>query len=205
MKEVASLAIKHQVRIGAHPSYPDPRNFGRVSLEMDKNEFQDSIEAQVSSLKGVLDSLNVSLHHIKAHGALYNDLASGGPLAMDYLEVMEPRKEEQILYVPYGSVFERMARDRGFRVWEEAFADRAYRPDGSLVSRSVAGAVLTEPGAVTDQVLEMITRNQVKCSDGSYFSIKPRTICVHGDNPKATDILMRLADSLREASIQVKI
>lgn len=204
MREVASLAIKHQVRIGAHPSYPDPQNFGRVSLEMEKRDFQESMAAQLNSLLEVLAPLKVTMNHIKAHGALYNDLAPGGRLALEYLEVLTPFKESQILYAPCGSEFAGMAREQGFHVWEEAFADRAYRADGGLVSRTLSGAVHTDPEVVVEQVLEMSTKNQVRCADGSFFSMKPDTICIHGDNPAALEILKMLTAALPESSIQVK-
>lgn len=204
MKAVASLAITHQVLIGAHPSYPDRPNFGRVSMELPKTEFQERIERQVNSLLSVLEPLNVKMHHIKAHGALYNDLAPGGRLAREYLEVMESFKSSHTLYAPCGSKFAKIGAALGFDIWEEAFADRAYRPDGSLVPRSVTGAVLSDPQEVAHQVLGMIRENQVKTSDGSNFSIRPETICIHGDNPQAVDILTTLADSLSKASINIK-
>ncbi len=204
MTQVASLAKAQQLRIGAHPSYPDRANFGRVSLEMEKQEFQESMRSQLNSIREVLSALNLKLDHIKAHGALYNDLAKGGALADAYLQVMEPFRGECVLYVPCGSEFAKIARDRGFEIWEEAFADRAYHSDGRLVSRSVPGAVLTDPEAVCNQVLQMISENRVMCTDGSFLHIQPDTICVHGDNPEALEILKRLRSTLFEASIPVK-
>ncbi|MGB5403754.1 5-oxoprolinase subunit PxpA [Robiginitalea sp.] len=203
MFEVASLAAEHQIRIGAHPSYPDRGHFGRISRVMEKKEFQASIEAQVDGLLQVLASLNLSMHHIKAHGALYNDLARGGRMALEYLEVLQPFRKLCILYAPCGSEFARVATERGYAIWEEAFADRAYEPDGSLVSRSQSGAVLTDPAAVAQQVLEMVRRNRVECSDGSFYAMTPGTLCVHGDNPKAIAILEYLTKCLSEASIPV--
>ncbi len=203
MKGVASLAQRHQVRVGAHPSYPDRENFGRVSLHMGKREFQDSIEGQIGALEQVLVPLKIPMHHVKAHGALYNDLAVGGPLALQYLEVLQPRREEILLFAPCGSAFAELATAMGFAIWEEAFADRAYHPDGGLVSRKEPGAVHTDPEKVSAQVLEMITLGRVTCSDGSFYALSPRTICVHGDNPKAVAILNHLATTLSELQIQV--
>ena len=201
MREVASLASEHQIRIGAHPSYPDRENFGRVSRAMEKKEFQASIAAQIDEFLQVLAGLNLSMHHIKAHGALYNDLARGGRMAQEYLEVLHPYREKYILYAPCGSQFARMAVRRGFSIWEEAFADRAYNPGGTLVSRSESGAVLTDPESVARQVLEMVRGNRVQCSDGSFYEMTPTTICLHGDNPKAIVILEYLTKCLSKASI----
>lgn len=203
MLEIASLAAKHKIRIGAHPSYPDREHFGRVSMTMEKKEFQASIEAQIDGLLQVLTSLNLPMHHIKAHGALYNDLAKGGRMALEYLEVLQRYREMYILYAPCGSEFARMAAEAGYSIWEEAFADRAYAPGGSLVSRSESDAVLTDPEAVAQQVLEMVRRNRVTCSDGSFYAMTPMTLCVHGDNPKSNAILEYLTKCLSEASIPV--
>jgi len=201
MRKVASLAAKHQIRIGAHPSYPDPEHFGRVSRVMEKKEFQASIASQIEEFLQVLATLNLAMHHIKAHGALYNDLALGGRIALDYLEVLEPYREKYIFYVPCGSEFARMAVERGFSIWEEAFADRAYDPGGTLVSRSESGAVLTDPESVAGQVLEMVRANRVQCSDGTFYGMNPMTLCLHGDNPKAIVILKYLTECLSKASI----
>ena len=201
MWDVATLAAEYQIRIGAHPSYPDPEHFGRVSRAMEKKEFQASITAQIEEFLQILATLNLSMHHIKAHGALYNDLARGGRIALEYLEVLQPYREKYILYAPCGSEFARMAVGQGFSIWEEAFADRAYDPGGSLVSRSEPGAVLTDPAAVVRQVLEMVRENRVQCSDGTFYEINPTTLCLHGDNPKAITILKYLTECLSKASI----
>lgn len=204
MKTVASLARKHRLRVGAHPSYPDRLNFGRVSLSMGKREFQESIAAQISALMQVLGPLNMPMHHIKAHGALYNDLAPGGDLAEDYLGVLQPYRETLVLFAPCGSEFARLASEKGFNIWEEAFADRGYRPDGGLMPRREPGSILTDPDSVSEQVLGMITRGQVQCSDGSVYPMEPRTICIHGDNPNALEILAHLAAVLSEVPIRVE-
>ena len=203
MSEVASLAAEHKIRIGAHPSYPDREHFGRVSMIMEKKAFQASIETQIDKFLGVLASLNLSMHHIKAHGALYNDLARGGQKALEFLEVLQPYRKMYTLYAPCGSEFARMAVERGYSIWEEAFADRAYEKGGSLVSRSESGAVFTDPVAVAQQVLEIVRRNRVKCSDGSFYDMTPGTLCIHGDNPKAIEILKYLTECLSQASINV--
>ena len=112
-RKVASLAAEYQIRIGAHPSYPDREHFGRVSMAMEKKEFQASIRPKLTDFLQVLASLNLSMHHIKAHGALYNDLARGGRMALEYLEVLQPYREKYILYAPCGSEFARMAAEQG--------------------------------------------------------------------------------------------
>ena len=204
MLETVRLAQKHNVLIGAHPSYPDREHFGRIRIEMAPEVLQNHLERQIKALTGILEPLNIPLHHIKAHGALYNDLASGSSLAMDYLEVLEPFGNDVLVYAPCGSRFADLARKRGFQVWEEAFADRAYEADGSLVSRKKPGAVLSSPQEVSEQVREMVLSGRVRCIDGSYFSLKAKTFCLHGDTPNAVEILMFLTKSLSGESICVQ-
>lgn len=204
MLETATLATKHRVKIGAHPSYPDREHFGRAHMELDKEELQESIEQQITALLEVLGTLGLPLHHVKAHGALYNDLAAGGALALQYLEVLQRFGTNILVYAPCGSPFARLAGERGFQVWEEAFADRAYNADGSLVSRKKPGALLTSPRQVGEQVREMVLSGRVRCTDGSYFSLSPKTYCLHGDTPNAAEILTYLVKSLSGDSIQIQ-
>lgn len=204
MLETARLAQKYQVRIGAHPSYPDREGFGRRSLQMKTKDFQESIEKQIAALLKQLGLLKAPMHHIKAHGALYNDLARGGTLALDYLQVLKPFSEHVVVFAPCGSRFADLAREHGFEVWEEAFADRAYAPDGSLASRKNPGAVLTDPEDVSRQVKEMVRHNRVRCSDGSYFPLRADTFCLHGDTPNAVEILEYLTKSLSRESIRIR-
>ena len=160
--------------------------------------------SQILSLKTLLDDMNSPMHHIKAHGALYNDLAKGGTLAEYYLETIAPYRDSALVYVPCGSVFARMARALGFKVWEEAFMDRAYEPDGSLVSRKLPGSLLTTAEEVGAQLQEMVLHHRVKCRDGSYFSLEAQTYCLHGDTPNASEILMYLTESLLGELIQIR-
>ena len=204
MQQTAVLARKHGVKVGAHPSYPDREHFGRKSMASSGEELQVSVEQQIRSLGQILGPLKIPLHHIKAHGALYNDLAAGGALALQYLEVLEPYASDVLVYAPCRSAFAQLARDRGFGVWEEAFADRAYQPDGSLVSRKTPGAVLTSPKEVSQQVREMVLSGRVRCIDGSYFYLNANTFCLHGDTPNAGEILKVLIKSLSGDSIHVQ-
>lgn len=203
MEDTARLALAHGVRIGAHPSYPDREYFGRRSVKMADIEFRESIRAQVASLADVLGSLNTRLHHIKAHGALYNDLARGGSLAESYLEALEAYREKTILFVPCNATLATRARDLGFRVWEEAFLDRAYEADGSLVARNREGAVLSDPREIFSRLKEMAGKQRVLCADGSYLSLEADTYCLHGDTPNVVEILTFLTNNLHDSEITV--
>jgi UPF0271 protein len=204
MEATIRLARQHGVKVGAHPAYPDREHFGRITMSIGRKDLQYSLENQLKGFMAVMRALDAPLHHIKAHGALYNDLATGGSLAESYLEVLEPYRQEAVLYVPCGSSFIGMAASRGFTIWEEGFADRAYEPDGSLVSRTRPGAVLTAPQTVFNQLREMVIGRRVKASNGSWISMEPRTYCLHGDTPNAVQILEYLKTALPGALINIQ-
>ncbi len=204
MMKVASLAKEHRVLIGAHPSYPDRANFGRTSIIMAKKELQKSIRAQVMGLSTVLTSLDVGLNHIKPHGALYNDVAKDRELAQTFLDSIERYKKEVFLYVPYGSKIAEEALRLGFLIKYEAFADRNYNEDLSLVSRKDPLAMIQDPKAVKDHLLAMITKGRVMTISGKAVKIKADTYCIHGDSPLALQILTYLSKHLPKNQIVIK-
>ncbi|WP_445384937.1 5-oxoprolinase subunit PxpA [Robiginitalea sp. IMCC44478] len=201
MREMVFLGLESGLHLGAHPSYPDKTHFGRRSIRMGDREFHESIQQQLQALQQIIVQNKGSLHHIKAHGALYNDLASNLTLAETYLDALEPFKDSALLYVPCGSLFSRYALERGYRIWQEAFADRAYEADGSLVSRAKAGAVLSDPAVVYNQLVQMVQEKRVRCLGGAFFPVEADTYCLHGDGPNVLEILMYLSKHLPDKSI----
>ncbi len=201
--EILGLAKKLGVRAGAHPSYPDRKNFGRLSMTLSKVELAQTIQEQIAVFQHAAERTGTRMHHIKAHGALYNDLAADPHLAQIYLEVLEPFKNAAILFAPCGSLFAKLAYSQGFTVWEEAFGDRAYNADGSLVSRRLEGAVLSNPEVVLKQIIQMVCHRQVKTLQNKVYTLEPKTICVHGDTPGALEILMYLRRELPLARIAI--
>lgn len=203
MMTCVRLAQEHHVKIGAHPSYPDREHFGRRSLGLSPNQLIVSLREQMQQMETVLQACGASLHHIKPHGALYNDLARDPALGAVFLEALDAYKERAVLYVLAGSPFGAQAREAGFSIRAEAFADRAYNTDGSLVSRTLPGAVLHTPEAVLKQVLDMVQRSRVRAVQGGYIPMEADTYCVHGDTPEAYEILMYLSHRLPEHSIHI--
>lgn len=203
MRSLIRLAMDHGLKIGAHPSYPDREHFGRRSMELPENELHESLGRQLDAMHGALGACGARLHHIKAHGALYNDLAFKPALAKQYLDFLDPYRGQVILFSLYGSIFSELARLRGFEVWEEGFADRAYRCDGSLVPRSRDGAMLQLPEQVLEQIIAMVREERVACEEGWFHPMKVDTVCVHGDTPKALEILTYLSRKLANASIHI--
>lgn len=192
MQNIVALAIKYKVKIGAHPSYPDKVNFGRKTMVMEPDEFKKSIQNQINLLLKILKEQGAALHHIKPHGALYNDLAKSNYLSVEFLDAIMPYKNMVKLYVPYNSAIEKNAIKKGFSIIYEAFADRNYNDDLSLVSRQEKEALITNPKLILQNVLEMVNTQKVTAVSGKKVAIKAATFCVHSDTENAIEIVKEL-------------
>lgn len=192
MQNVVELAIKHKVKIGAHPSYPDKENFGRMTMVMEPDEFKKSIQNQINLLLKIVKEQGATLHHIKPHGALYNDLAKSDDLSVEFLNTIMPYKNMIKLYVPYNSAIEKNALKKGFSIIYEAFADRNYNDDLSLVSRQEKEALITNPKLILQNVLEMVNTQKVTTVSGIKVPIKAATFCVHSDTENVAEIVQVL-------------
>lgn len=175
MREAASLAAKHGVKLGAHPSYPDRPNFGRVSLQMSADDLRASLVAQISALRAF-----APVHHVKPHGALYNDAHRNRDLAGVIVEAICSIDANIALVAPDHSEMAAAARAAGTTVIREAFADRRYEPDGSLTPRRIAGSTLTIDEAA--QQAELLAKEGVVIArDGSRVALRFDTLCIHAD------------------------
>lgn len=193
--KVIALAMKHHVKIGAHPSYPDRANFGRKVLPMDASELKKSLKEQILRVSAFLPTgqagakeQQTSLHHVKPHGALYNKAAVDAVTANIIIETIEEIDDRLCLFVPYNSVIADLAKGR-LRTMVEGFADRNYNEDYSLVSRSKKDALLTEPEKVWEHILPMITEHTLRTITGKEVSFQIETLCVHGDTTSAIEIV----------------
>ncbi|WP_299433039.1 5-oxoprolinase subunit PxpA [uncultured Maribacter sp.] len=201
MKTTVDLAVKYGVKIGVHPSYPDKENFGRASINISKNAFVNSIKEQISNFLSVLNEKKVVLHHIKPHGALYNDLVKNKELAQTFLESILAYKEKALVYSPYNSVIAKEALKQGFKVKYEAFADRNYNSDLSLVSRKQKNALISNSKSVLEHISVMLFQEKVKVMSGDLVAIQASTFCVHGDSSNTLDILTYLSKELPKLNI----
>ncbi|WP_190808875.1 5-oxoprolinase subunit PxpA [Flagellimonas sp. S3867] len=204
MEQVVALAQNYNVKIGAHPSYPDKPNFGRQVMPISDDNLKTSIIEQLARFDEVLQNKNAALHHIKAHGALYNETAKDGNLAKLYLDAIESYRESAFLYVPYGSRIAQLAIAKGFKIIYEAFADRNYNHDLSLVSRQNNNALIENPQQVLEHMLPIIKEGVVKTISNKRVAIKADTLCIHGDTLSALQILMYLSQELPHHGIQLK-
>ena len=204
MMEVVKLAKVNKVKIGAHPSFPDKENFGRQIMKISCADLYTSLKHQVRSLMKVLRTEHTMLHHIKPHGALYNLAAVDQKTAEVIIEVVKSIAFPIYLYVPYGSVIANLAQKENIKITYEAFADRNYKADLTLVSRSQNNAVITDPIEVFEHVKNMIFRQKVKTINGVEVEIKADTFCVHGDNPEAIKLLQNLTEKLQRSKVIIR-
>jgi UPF0271 protein len=203
MRRTVKLAVELGVAVGAHPGFPDLQGFGRREISMGTQELEDLVLFQVAALAGIAAAEGARLRHVKPHGALYNMAAKDDRLASAVAAGVAAFDRSLVLVGPPNSALLGAATTRGLKVVSEAFADRAYRADGSLVPRHVAGAVIDDPQEVVHRAVRMACANEVIAIDGSKLSLKAETICVHGDTPGAAATAGLLRQGLLEAGITI--
>jgi UPF0271 protein len=189
MDKVIQLAVKHKVKIGAHPSFPDRKNFGRKVLDISNSDLQKSLEDQLTILKDRALLQNATIHHVKPHGALYNLIAVNSEKASIVIAAIQHVFEAVKLYVPYQSRIEEVAVQSGIEIVYEAFADRMYNEDLSLVSRTFSNALIQDKLEVLKQVQKISNKQLVTTVNFHEKKIKASTFCVHGDTKNAIEIL----------------
>ncbi|MCL4153836.1 UNVERIFIED_CONTAM: hypothetical protein GTU68_053983 [Idotea baltica] len=204
MRTVVKLAKQHRVKIGAHPSFPDKENFGRVEMDLSCAALFTSIKQQVQTLQDVLNDEHVMLHHIKLHGALYNLAAVNTKVANVIVEVMKSLVLPIKLYVPYKSVIADLAIENNIAITYEAFADRNYNNDLTLVSRQENNALITDKDVMFNHVYNMISKQLVKTIQDTDVEILAETFCIHGDNPDAVILIKSLKAKLELKGIQIR-
>ena len=204
MTEVVRLAKNHKVKIGAHPSFPDKANFGRAVMDISAADLYSSLKSQIRNLQQILYKENAQLHHIKPHGALYNLAAKDEKTARIIIEVIKSIAMPIQLYVPYNSVISELAEQEQIKVTFEAFADRNYEENLSLVSRKKEDAVLHENSKILNHILGMIHREKVTAINGVEVPIKASTFCVHGDTKNAFEILDFLSRELLKYNVKIQ-
>ncbi len=191
------------VVIGAHVGYRDLAGFGRRFLDISPGELADDVVYQIGALQALAAAEGARVRYVKPHGGLYNTIVTHNAQAqavVDAVKSVDPSLP--IMGLP-GSEVLRLAEKAGLRAVTEAFADRAYNPDGTLVSRSIPGAVLEDPDQVAEHVLRMATESAVRTIDGSTLKIRAESICVHGDSPGAVAMATAVKSALGDAGVSI--
>ncbi|WP_308992291.1 5-oxoprolinase subunit PxpA [Mariniflexile litorale] len=203
MRKVVKLAKQYRVKIGAHPSFPDIENFGRKLMDMPCVTLFTSLKEQISDLMAIISEENTMLHHVKPHGALYHMAATDTKIATTIIEVMKSIALPVKLYVPYKSVIEILAIQNNIPITYEAFADRNYNDDLTLVTRNDSNAIIHDSNAMLEHVFHIIDKQKVKTITGADIPIKAETFCVHGDNLHAAELLKNLRSNLEARGVKI--
>jgi UPF0271 protein len=203
MRETVARAAARGVVIGAHPGYPDLLGFGRRELGASPEEIEAYVVYQVGALAGFCHAHGTRLRYVKAHGALYNRAARDAEVARALARAVRSVDADLMLLGLDGTVMLGEAQALGIEVAREAFADRAYLPDGQLVPRTQPGAVLDDVAIIGDRALRMVTDRYVTAVDGTRRIVRPDSLCVHGDGPRAAAIVRALRDRFEAEGIDL--
>lgn len=203
--------IRHTVRLvrdagatlGAHPAYPDLRGFGRRPMSLAPTELEADLIYQLGALEALARAEGMRTAYVKPHGALYAGMSRDGALARVVLGAVRAFDPGLAVLVAAGSAAEEAASLLGLRWVREAFADRAYRPDGALVPRHEHGAVVTDAGEVAARAVRLAREGTVLATDGRELELRPGSLCLHGDTPAAAVLARTVRDALVEAGVRI--
>lgn len=204
MDRTVALAGERGVAIGAHPGFPDLAGFGRRELAVSPDEVATDVLYQLGALAAFCQAAGLPLRHVKPHGALYNRIAVDEGLAGAVAEAVARFRGELILVGLPGSAIERAASAAGIAFAREAFADRAYNPDGTLASRHLPGAVIADPAQVARRTLTMAIEGRVTAIDGGEIELNADTLCIHGDTPGAVELARTVRAALEGRGVAIR-
>lgn len=200
---VCRSAAARGVRIGAQVSYRDLAGFGRRFIDVAAEDLIADVVYQIGALQALAHAAGSSVSYVKPHGALYNTIVTHPEQAAAVAEAVRLVDAGLPVLGMAGSAFFDEAARRELRTVAEAFADRAYRPDGRLVSRREQGAVLHDPTEIADRVAAMVTSGQITATDGTQLAMTAESVCVHGDSPGAVQIATAVRDRLEASGIEI--
>jgi len=197
-------ATERGVAIGAHVAYRDLVGFGRRNMDVESADLRADVIYQIGALKGLAAAAGTTVRYVKPHGALYNTIAHDERQARDVIAAIREIDASLVLVALAGSPLLGWARDAGLRVVAEAFADRAYTPNGTLVSRREPGAVLHDAEEVAARMLRLASEGVVTAIDGSSVRIEAESVCVHGDSPGAVEMARRVRALLEQSGVAIR-
>jgi UPF0271 protein len=198
------MAKQQGVTIGAHVSYPDLVGFGRRNMDISSDELTADVIYQIGALQGLARAAGTEVRYVKPHGALYNTIAYDERQALAVINAIQSIDASLPLVGLAGSRVLELAQEKGLRTIAEAFADRAYHTDGSLVSRREAGSVLHDAQHIAERMLQLITQGGVTSIEGEFTPVKADSICVHGDSPGAIEMARQIRHVLEEKGVTIQ-
>jgi len=204
MQQTVALAVKKGVAIGAHPGLPDLQGFGRREMKISASEAYQITLYQIGALSGFVKAAGGKLHHVKAHGALYNMAAKDVALAKAIVQAVYDFDAALMLYALAGSKMITEAQNKGIVTASEVFADRTYQDDGMLTPRSAANAMITNDEDAVKQVLGFALKQGVNSVDGNLIAVRAETVCLHGDGAHAVTFAQLITERLTKEGISIK-
>jgi UPF0271 protein len=201
MEKTIEISKKNKVSIGAHPSFNDPKNFGRKRLNLPSREITKLIIDQINILTEVAIKAGMKVTHVKPHGALNNMACENYDLAKIISESIMKVNKELIFLVPTGSQMEKAGKKLGMKIAAEIFADRNYEDDGNLVSRSKKNAMITDPEIAKEHVIKMVESQALNCYSGKQIPCEIDSICVHGDGKSAVGTAKQIREGLIKSGV----
>lgn len=203
MRKTVAEAKKAGVAVGAHPGYPDLNGFGRRVMACSPDEIYTDVLYQIGALRAFCEAAGMKLQHVKPHGAMYNSAAKKIEEARAIAQAVKDAGGNLILMGLAGSKFDEAAAELGIPYAAEAFADRGYMNDGTLVPRKMEGAFVKDTEVAAQRVIRMVKEGVVEAIDGTIVQLKPQSICLHGDSPTAVQMARTLRTRLEEAGIEI--
>ena len=203
MRETIKISKNNGVSIGAHPSFNDPENFGRKRINLSSIEIEKLIQDQYNILQDIAQENEVSVSHIKPHGALNNMACEDIELATIIAKTIYKINKDLIYLVPTGSKMEVSAKKLGMKVACEIFADRNYEDDGNLVSRKKNTALITDPFKAQEHVLKMVKNQALNCLSGKQIPCEIDSVCIHGDNLSSLDTALKVKENLKKNNLDL--
>ncbi|GAB3021370.1 UPF0271 protein [Nocardioides flavus (ex Wang et al. 2016)] len=204
LRRCCETAARHGVVVGAQVGYRDLAGFGRRFVDYDATELADEVTYQIGALEALARVAGTRVAYVKPHGALYNATVHHDEQARAVVAAVKAYDASLPLLGLPGSRLLAAAEEAGLRTVREAFADRAYTPEGTLVSRREAGAVLTDPAEVATRVVRLATEGTLVASDGSTVRVEADSVCVHGDSPGAVEMAVAVREALAAQGVRLE-
>ena len=204
MAKTVWLAKKNGVAVGAHPGYPDLVGFGRRNMALSPEETKHAVMYQIGALNAFCQAAGIKMQHVKAHGGLYNTAGNDLTVATAIAEAIKAVNPDLYMLCLANSQMVTAAKNVGVKYVEEAFADRAYTEQGTLVSRKLPGSVIHDVDEVVKRVLMMVKENKVISIDGKVVPLNAQTSCVHGDSPGAVQMVTAIRAAFEKEGIPLK-
>ena len=204
IKTIIEACKKHSIAIGPHPSYPDKEGFGRRMIDIESKDLENSIRDQINLFLKVADSLSMPVRHVKLHGRLYNEVSKSEVLSSLFVNLIDSFKYDLSVIGPAESLLGQMLEDKDIPFIPEAFIDRTYKEDLTLVDRSEEGSVLISVEEQINQAQSIVCDGKIMSNNNKILNLKAETLCIHGDSPNSLEVAEALTNMLIKEKIKIQ-